>query len=69
MAMAINCCLATFDLKGVCVRHGHHCAMPLHDHLGVPATIRASFAFYNTTDDVDTLVDAIQFAREKLHGS
>lgn len=54
------------DLKGVCVRHGHHCTMPLHDHLGVPATVRASFAFYNTTDDVDTLVDAIQFARRKL---
>jgi cysteine desulfurase / selenocysteine lyase len=57
------------DLKGVCVRHGHHCAMPLHDYLGVPGTVRASFAFYNTTDDVDTLVEAIQFAREKLLGS
>jgi cysteine desulfurase/selenocysteine lyase len=53
------------DLKGVCVRHGHHCTMPLHDLLGVPATVRASLAFYNTTDDVDALIDALRFAREK----
>lgn len=54
------------DRRGVFVRHGHHCTMPLHDWLGVPATVRASFAVYNTRDDVDRLVDAIQFAREKL---
>jgi cysteine desulfurase/selenocysteine lyase len=54
------------DLKGVCVRHGHHCTMPLHDWLGVPATVRASLAFYNTTNDVDTLIDALHFTREKL---
>lgn len=53
------------DLKGICVRHGHHCTMPLHDVLGVPATVRASLAFYNTTDDVDALIDALQFARDK----
>jgi hypothetical protein len=53
------------DLKGVCVRHGHHCTMPLHHWLCVPATVRASLAMYNTTDDVDTLVDALQFVREK----
>ena len=53
------------DLKGVCVRHGHHCTMPLHHWLCVPATVRASLAMYNTTDDVDTLVDALQYVREK----
>lgn len=53
------------DLKGVCVRHGHHCTMPLHQELSVPATVRASLAFYNTTDDVDSLIDALQFARSK----
>ncbi|MFO1093564.1 MAG: SufS family cysteine desulfurase [Planctomycetaceae bacterium] len=53
------------DLKGVCVRHGHHCTMPLHELLCIPASVRASLAFYNTTDDVDTLIDALQFAREK----
>lgn len=52
--------------KGVFVRHGHHCAMPLHDWLGVPATTRASFAMYNTRADVDALVDGIQFARQRL---
>ncbi len=52
------------DLKGVCVRHGHHCTMPLHEWLGVPATVRASLALYSTTDDVDTLIDALQFVRE-----
>lgn len=54
------------DLKGVFVRHGHHCTMPLHARLGVPATVRASFGMYNTQDDVDTLVDALQFVRRQL---
>jgi cysteine desulfurase/selenocysteine lyase len=54
------------DLKGVCVRHGHHCTMPLHEWLGVPATVRASLALYNTTDDVDTLIDALQYVRETV---
>lgn len=52
--------------KGVFVRHGHHCAMPLHEWLGVPATTRASFAMYNTRADVDALIDGIQFARQRL---
>ncbi len=54
------------DVSGVCVRHGHHCTMPLHDWLGVPATIRASFAAYNTTADVDALVSGIVQAKEIL---
>ena len=54
------------DRKGVFVRHGHHCAMPLHEHLGVPATTRASFALYNTLSEIDMLVEGIHFARKKL---
>lgn len=54
------------DRKGVAVRTGHHCAMPLMDVYGVPATTRASMAFYNTIDEVDRLVDAIAYAREVL---
>ncbi|MCC6510245.1 MAG: SufS family cysteine desulfurase [Pirellulaceae bacterium] len=54
------------DVHGVCVRHGHHCTMPLHDWLGVPATIRASFGLYNTTADVDALVSGLKSAREIL---
>jgi cysteine desulfurase/selenocysteine lyase len=54
------------DRKGVAVRTGHHCAMPLMDFYGVPATTRASLAFYNTTEEVDRLADAIAYAREVL---
>ena len=50
------------DRQGVAVRTGHHCAEPLIDYLGVPGTIRASFALYNETADVDALVDALQKA-------
>lgn len=57
---------ALLDRKAVMTRHGHHCTMPLHDLLGVSATTRVSFAAYNTEEDVDLLIDAIQFAREKL---
>lgn len=52
--------------KGVAVRAGHHCTMPLHQHLGVPATTRASLACYNTSADIDVLVDAIAYARQTL---
>jgi cysteine desulfurase/selenocysteine lyase len=51
------------DSRGVAVRAGHHCAQPLHKHLGVVATTRASFAMYNSHDDVDALIDAITYAR------
>jgi cysteine desulfurase/selenocysteine lyase len=54
------------DRHGVFVRHGHHCTMPLHDLLKVPATTRASFAFYNTREDVDALIEGIHFARKRL---
>ncbi|MFQ5730878.1 MAG: aminotransferase class V-fold PLP-dependent enzyme [Planctomycetaceae bacterium] len=59
--------LANFlDRKGVAVRYGHHCTMPLHERLGVSATVRASFAPYNTQSEIDTLVDALHFARKRL---
>ena len=48
------------DQEGIAVRAGHHCAQPVMDFYNVPATVRASFAFYNTKDEVDKLVDAIQ---------
>ena len=47
------------DQEGVAVRTGHHCAMPVMQRFGVPATTRASFAFYNTRDEVDALKKAI----------
>lgn len=51
------------DRQGVAVRAGHHCAQPLMERLGVTATARASFAFYNTRAEVDALVDALHRAR------
>lgn len=54
------------DERGVAVRAGHHCTMPLHEWLHLPATTRASFAFYNTLDEVDALADAIRYARRKF---
>jgi len=54
------------DFQGVAVRTGHHCAEPLMHRLGVLGTVRASFAFYNTPQEVDTLVAAIEIAKQKL---
>ena len=54
------------DAEGVAIRTGHHCAMPVMDFFGVPATARASFAFYNTRAEVDRLVAALHVAREML---
>ena len=48
------------DQEGVCIRAGHHCAQPLMRKLGVPATARASFYIYNTEEDVDALIDALE---------
>ncbi|MED5586879.1 MAG: cysteine desulfurase [Verrucomicrobiota bacterium] len=47
------------DASGIAIRAGHHCAQPLMQRLGVPATARASFAFYNTPEEVDSLTDAL----------
>ena len=54
------------DDRGIFTRHGHHCAMVLHDRLGVPATTRASFGLYNTMEDVNALVQAVEAAAEEL---
>ena len=48
------------DRLGIAVRTGHHCAQPLMDRLGIPGTVRASFALYNTKEEIDTLVAGIQ---------
>jgi cysteine desulfurase/selenocysteine lyase len=52
------------DAEGVAVRTGHHCAMPVMTYFGVPATARASFACYNTEEDVARLLHALERARE-----
>jgi cysteine desulfurase/selenocysteine lyase len=52
------------DSEGIAVRTGHHCAMPVMDFFGVPATARASFGCYNTVDEVHQLVAAVRRARE-----
>ncbi|MEK9680175.1 MAG: aminotransferase class V-fold PLP-dependent enzyme, partial [Rhodospirillaceae bacterium] len=51
------------DSRGVAVRAGHHCAQPLMDRFDIAATARASFGMYNTTDDVDVLVEALIYAK------
>lgn len=57
--------IGTFlDRQAIAVRTGHHCTMPLMERFGVPATVRASFALYNTKNEVDKLVNAIYQARE-----
>jgi cysteine desulfurase/selenocysteine lyase len=57
--------LATIlDKEGVAIRAGHHCNQPLMRRLGVAATARASFYIYNTTEDVDALIEALKKANE-----
>jgi cysteine desulfurase/selenocysteine lyase len=48
------------DKLGIAVRTGHHCAQPLIDSLGIPGTVRASFAFYNTKEEIDTFIAALK---------
>jgi cysteine desulfurase/selenocysteine lyase len=54
------------DREGVAIRTGHHCAQPVMDRLGIPATARASFAMYNTLDEIDVLAAAVAKARTLL---
>jgi cysteine desulfurase/selenocysteine lyase len=54
------------DAEGVAIRTGHHCAMPVMEFFDLPATARASFAFYNTREEIDALVVALGRAREML---
>jgi len=52
------------DTEGVAVRTGHHCAQPVMERFGIPATVRASFALYNTREDVDALAAGLEKVRE-----
>ncbi|WP_396179723.1 aminotransferase class V-fold PLP-dependent enzyme [Flavobacterium sp.] len=54
------------DKKGIAVRTGHHCAQPIMSFFEIPGTIRASFAFYNTVEEIDLMVDAIKKAQIML---
>jgi cysteine desulfurase/selenocysteine lyase len=53
-----------FDQQGLAIRTGHHCAQPVMQFFGIPATARASFAFYNTFDEIDALVGGIKKVQE-----
>ena len=48
------------DKMGIAVRTGHHCAQPLMDYLGIPGTVRASFAMYNTKEEIDVFIEALK---------
>ena len=54
------------DKQGIAVRAGQHCAGPLMDHLGIFASCRASFAFYNSFEEVDALASGLRLAKELL---
>ena len=52
------------DKMGIAVRTGHHCAQPIMDFFKIPGTVRASFAFYNTKSEIDTLVEGVKKAKQ-----
>jgi cysteine desulfurase/selenocysteine lyase len=52
------------DAEGVAIRTGHHCAQPVMERLGIPATARASLGLYNTREDIDALVRALRRVQE-----
>jgi len=54
------------DRRGVAIRAGHHCAMPLHKQLGITASSRASFYFYNTEAEIDLLSEALVNAKRVM---
>jgi len=54
------------DQQGIAVRTGHHCTMPLMERFGIPGTVRASFSFYNTFDEVDRLIEGLDKVRSFL---
>lgn len=54
------------DKMGIAVRTGHHCAQPIMDYFKIPGTVRASFAFYNTKDEIDLLVSGVKKAKMML---
>lgn len=59
---------SVLDMKGIAVRSGFHCAGPLHQHLKLPPTCRASFYLYNTLQDVDVFIDTLKDLRRCLYG-
>jgi len=54
------------DHQGIAVRTGHHCTQPIMTHFGIPGTVRASFALYNTFEEADKLVEAVVKAKNML---
>ncbi|MBT8320996.1 MAG: aminotransferase class V-fold PLP-dependent enzyme, partial [Eudoraea sp.] len=54
------------DKMGIAVRTGQHCAQPIMDYYQIPGTVRASFSFYNTREEVDALVEGVQRAVQML---
>ena len=54
------------DKLGIAVRTGHHCAQPIMDFYQIPGTVRASFSFYNTKEEIDVLVEGVKRARSML---
>jgi cysteine desulfurase/selenocysteine lyase len=54
------------DKLGIAVRTGHHCAQPIMNFFNIPGTIRASFSFYNTKEEIDSMVDAVKKAKQML---
>ena len=54
------------DKLGIAVRTGHHCAQPVMDSFSIPGTVRASFAVYNTKDEIDRLVQGVKKAKSML---
>ncbi|MER0123891.1 cysteine desulfurase [Streptococcus sp. ZJ93] len=57
------------DYEGIAVRAGHHCAQPLLAYLGVQSTVRASFSLYNTKEDCDQLIEALEKTKEFFNGT
>ena len=55
-----------FAESGICIRAGHHCAQPLHILLGVPSTVRASVAFYNTHEEIDAFLKVLTEIRARM---
>jgi cysteine desulfurase/selenocysteine lyase len=54
------------DKLGIAVRTGHHCAQPIMDYYKIPGTIRASFSFYNTKEEIDVFIEALLKAKTML---
>jgi cysteine desulfurase/selenocysteine lyase len=54
------------DKLGIAVRTGHHCAQPIMDYYQIPGTVRASFSFYNTFEEIDSMVEALKKAIQML---